>query len=433
MLFLPIIVSLFAIVFALFLLRKINKASSGSKEMIKLSLTIREGVMTFLKRKYKVTGIVTLFLFFILWLFLGLKPSFGFLLGVVVSILVGFIGMIISFRANVKVAEAAKKGLSPALNLALQAGSVTSLLVVSFGLLTISSCWAFTHDLRVLVAFGLGGSLNAVFARLKEGVYTNKTDVETDLFQDYVIILFVPMILGVLTFPQSPQIVLFPLILASIGILALIITIFFVRLGQSKNIMGVLYKGLILSGIVAVIGFWSIIKSLNSGLYSAVFSSFWLAGIYGINLIVLVVISLTGIIVTMNSYGLMIKGAARIIESAGQSSKAQRTIKVLKGQINAIQIAAKSYTIVSIGLVVLVLLLIFVKKIMEHNVKILFPWSAPKILIGLFILGSLFYYLKGPGKDALFLVIRPTWPTSNLFWCQVIKLLSLGLLLIIVP
>ena len=130
MLFLPIIVSIFSIVFAYFLIGEVKKAPSGSGKQIEISLAIREGAIAFLKREYKTVAIFAILLFFILWLVLGLKTALGFLVGAFFSALAGFIGMMVSTQANLKVAEAAKSGLKEALDLAFKGGSVTGFLVV---------------------------------------------------------------------------------------------------------------------------------------------------------------------------------------------------------------------------------------------------------------------------------------------------------------
>jgi K(+)-stimulated pyrophosphate-energized sodium pump len=303
MLFLPLLVSLFAIIFALFLVKKINKAPSGSKKMQEISLAIQEGAQAFLKRQYKAVALVALFLFFLLLIFFsfqanfstGLKIAFGFLLGAGASALAGFIGMKVSTQGNGKVAQAALEGLKPALTLSFQGGAVTGLLVVGLGLFSISLFYLLTQDLKALVALGFGGSLISVFARLGGGIYTKAADVgadlvgkvekgipeddprnpaviadnvgdnvgdcagmAADLFETYVITTIAPMVLSPLIFPQYPQLVFLPLILASITILASIIGTFFVRL--KKTILGALYKGLIVSGILAALGFWPVIK-----------------------------------------------------------------------------------------------------------------------------------------------------------------------------
>ena len=177
MFYIPIIVSVFALVFAAFLAKRIKSAPSGSGKMVAISKYIREGAMAFLKRQYKTVGIVAVILFVLLWILLGFKTGLGFLLGASFSALAGFAGMITSTHANVKVAEAAKKGLGPALNLAFMGGSVTGFLVAGLGLLAVSGFYFLTHDLKALIALGFGASLISVFARLGGGIYTKAADV----------------------------------------------------------------------------------------------------------------------------------------------------------------------------------------------------------------------------------------------------------------
>ncbi|MFC1629708.1 sodium-translocating pyrophosphatase [Patescibacteria group bacterium] len=298
MLFLPILISLFAIVFVLFLIQSVNRAPSGSGKMVEISRYIREGSLAFLKRQYKTAGLVAAVLFLILWLVFDFGVGLGFLVGAVASALAGLIGMMISSRANVKVAQASKEGLKPALDLSFRSGSVTGILVVGLGLLCISTFYYFTQDLKVLIALGFGGSLVSVFARLGGGIYTKAADVgadlvgkiekgipeddprnpaviadlvgdnvgdcagmAADLFETYVITIVAAMILGDLVFPNNPQIVLLPLMLGAVAILSSIIGTFFVKI-KNENILGALYKGLIASGVLAAIGFFPVIKGL---------------------------------------------------------------------------------------------------------------------------------------------------------------------------
>ncbi len=297
----PIVISLLGIVFVFFLARKIKKTSSGEGKMIEISQAIREGAKSYLKRQYRTVAIVAVILFILLSVFLGVKTGLGFLLGAVLSALSGFIGMMISTQANVKVAEAAKKGMKPALTLSFNGGLVTGLLVVSLGLLAVTVFYILTKDLKALIALGFGGSLISVFARLGGGIYTKAADVGADLvgkvekgipeddprnpaviadqvgdnvgdcagmaadiFETYVVTTIATMILGSLVFPSavSSQFILLPLLLGGISILSSIIGSFFVRLGKKENIMGALYKGLIVSAVLSAIGFYPIVNSL---------------------------------------------------------------------------------------------------------------------------------------------------------------------------
>ena len=293
-----LISSLFAIVFALFLIWEIQKSPSGSKKMIEIAEAIREGAKAFLKRQYKTISIVALLLFFILLKFLGLNAAFGFLIGAVFSGLAGILGMFVSTQTNVKVAEVAKKGLAPAFSLSFRGGSVTGLLVAGLGLLSVSGFYLLTKDLTALVALGFGGSLISVFARLGGGIYTKAADIgadlvgkieagipeddprnpaviadqvgdnvgdcagmAADLFETYAVTLIAAMILGNLIFFGQPQAILLPILLAAIALISSIIAIFFVKLGKNQNIMAALYRGLIGAGIISALGFYPAIKA----------------------------------------------------------------------------------------------------------------------------------------------------------------------------
>ncbi len=166
MLSVPIIVSISSLLFAYFLVKEINKASSGSGKMIEISQAIKEGAMAFLKRQYRTCALVAAVIFFILWIFLGFKMAAGFLVGAAFSGFAGYMGMVVSTKANVKVAEAAKSGLKSALGLAFKGGSVTGFLVAGLGLLSVAGFYLITQDLKSLIALAFGASLISVFARL---------------------------------------------------------------------------------------------------------------------------------------------------------------------------------------------------------------------------------------------------------------------------
>src|SRR3989344_1329478 len=299
-LFLPIFVSLFAVFFAFVFIKIIRKASSGTGKQIEISLAIREGAISYLKRQYLAILPVALVLFLILLFRFDFKTAIGFSIGALLSAISGFVGMMISTEANVKVAEAAKKGVRPAFNLAFRAGSVTGLLVVGLGLFAVAGFYLLTKDLKALVALGFGGSLISVFARLGGGIYTKAADVgadlvgkiekhipeddprnpaviadqvgdnvgdvagmAADLFETYTVTLIAVMILGSLLFPGNPQAILLPFFLASVAILASIISLFFVRVGKKGDIMQALNKGITGSIILSGIGFFPFVKSAS--------------------------------------------------------------------------------------------------------------------------------------------------------------------------
>lgn len=300
MIFIPIGVSLFAILFSFFLGRRVQKTPVKEKRVQEISGFIREGAFAYLVRQYKTIGVVALILFLVLGLLLDWKIAFGFLLGAAASGLAGFLGMWVSTQANGRIAEASKQGLPAAFRLAFQSGSVTGFLVVGLGLFVISVFYFFTKpDLEPLIGLGFGGSLISVFARIGGGIYTKAADVgadlvgklekgipeddprnpaviadnvgdnvgdcagmAADLFETYVITLVAAMILGGVLLPGVTNVILLPLILASVAILGSLLATFFVRLPKSQNIEHALWKGLAVAGFLSLIGFFPIMTQM---------------------------------------------------------------------------------------------------------------------------------------------------------------------------
>src|SRR3989344_5444850 len=267
----PIIVSLFAIAFVFFLIKKINKAPVAKDKAIEITAAIQEGATSYLKRQYKTVAIVALALFLLLWILMGWIMAFGFLIGAVLSGASGFIGMWVSTQTNTRVAEGAKRGLGHALDLAFKGGLVTGLMVVSLGLLAVSGYY-YTTGIKGLIALGFGASLISMFARVGGGIYTKAADVGADLvgkvekgipeddprnpaviadqvgdnvgdcagmaadiFETYSVSMVATMILGALLYPYSKQFIFLPLFIASISILTSIIGSFFVKLGRDSE------------------------------------------------------------------------------------------------------------------------------------------------------------------------------------------------------
>ena len=266
--------------------------------MEEISRAIEEGSRAFIKRQYKVVGIVALLIAILLYFFIDFISAIGFLVGGAASALAGYLGMMTAVKSNVKVAEAAKKGLAPAFSLAYLGGSVTGFLVVSLGLLVISLFWLITKDLPGLLSLGFGGSLISVFARLGGGIYTKGADVgadlvgkveagipeddprnpaviadlvgdnvgdcagmAADLFETYAVTLISTILLGTLLFPGNNEAAIFyPLTLGAGAILASIIGSFFVKAEKKENIMPGLYRGLIASAAISLALFWPITK-----------------------------------------------------------------------------------------------------------------------------------------------------------------------------
>ncbi|PIV41963.1 MAG: sodium-translocating pyrophosphatase [Candidatus Nealsonbacteria bacterium CG_4_10_14_0_2_um_filter_40_15] len=507
MIFIPIIASIVSLIFAYFLIQEVNKSSAGTGKMIEIAQAIKEGAVAFLKRQYRTIGIVAVILFFILFATLGIKSALGFLIGALASALSGFIGMMVSTKANVRVAEIAKLGLKRALNLSFKGGSVTGFLVVGLGLFSVSVFYLLTQDLKALIALGFGGSLISVFARLGGGIYTKAADVgadlvgkvekgipeddprnpaviadqvgdnvgdcagmAADLFETYVVTIIAAMVLGGLIFPNLPEAIFLPLILGSIGILASIISTFFVRLPKNQSVISALYKGLLGAGILSAIGFLpvilqvskdfkmsplslylpaliglliaagmflitefftskkyspvqSIAKASQSGhgtniiaglavgmkstilpvilISAGILISFSSGGLYGLALSALAMLSLSGLIIALDSYGPITDNAAGISEMAGLPEETRAITDALDSIGNTTKAVTKGYAIASAGLAALVLFSAFNQELSDYGAKVKFMLDDPRLLVGLFAGGVVAYYFVALAMESV--------------------------------
>jgi K(+)-stimulated pyrophosphate-energized sodium pump len=294
----------------------IRKQSAGNERMQEIAAAIQEGAQAYLRRQYTTIAWAGVALAIVIAVTLGVFEAVGFLIGAVLSGAAGFIGMNVSVQANVRTAEASRKGLAEGLSVAFQSGSVTGMLVAGFALLGVSVYFAILtlgfHFLPTdrtvvdaLVALGFGASLISIFARLGGGIFTKGADVggdmvgkieagipeddprnaaaiadsvgdnvgdcagmAADLFETYAVTAVATMVLASILFRDNPTTVaammLLPLAIGGVCILTSIVGTAFVRLGPSKNIMGALYKGLVATGVLSIAGLAGAIYLVNN-------------------------------------------------------------------------------------------------------------------------------------------------------------------------
>ena len=315
------------------------KASTGNDKMREIAAAIQEGASAYLRRQYTTIGMVGVVILIAAYFLIGPWAAIGFVIGAVLSGLAGFAGMLISVRANVRTAQAASESLSKGLDLAFRSGAITGMFVAGGALLGVAGYYAvltagmgFDSTSREvidgLVALGFGASLISIFARLGGGIFTKGADVggdmvgkveagipeddprnaatiadnvgdnvgdcagmAADLFETYAVTTVATMVLAAIFFRDLPYVetlMLLPLAICGVCVVTSIVGSFFVRMGKSQNIMGALYQGLIVTGVLSAIALYFVIENLiggpivtNSGRTIEPMSLFW-SGMVGL-------------------------------------------------------------------------------------------------------------------------------------------------------
>ncbi|MCL7413447.1 MAG: sodium-translocating pyrophosphatase, partial [ANME-2 cluster archaeon] len=524
LLYLAPLAGLLSLVFAGIFARKVLKSDPGTPKMQEISGAIQEGAMAYLNRQYKTIAMVAVILAIVMFIALpkenglNMKTTLGFLVGAVSSALAGYIGMNVSVRANVRTANKAKEGLQGAMDVAFKGGAVTGLAVVGLALLGTSGFFilfgAEPESVDMVIGFGFGASLISLFARVGGGIFTKAADVGADLvgkieagipeddprnagviadnvgdnvgdcagmgadlFETYVVTALAAMLLGGLVIDQFPNAILFPLMLGSSAIVASIIAVFFVKIGDDGKIMKALYKGVAVAAIISLVLFYfvtdmlmgeikfyysaligtvimvlmviiteyytsgsfrpvksiadssqtgagtNIITGLAVGLESTglpviviatgILGAFYvgggfipgqeMVGMYSIAIAAAAMLSTTGIIVALDSYGPITDNAGGIAEMANLPDETRKTTDALDSVGNTTKAVTKGYAIGSAGLGALALFADFTNKV-DLNASDL-SLSNPLVLVGLFIGGLLPFLfsavtMKAVGKAA---------------------------------
>ena len=524
---------LLGVIYAVMTAMWVSKQDAGSAKMQEISNAVKEGAYAFLAREYKTVAMVAVILVVLIAAMnLGIWTAIGFIVGTVGSALAGFVGMWVTVRANVRTTQAAYKGLQSALSLAFKGGSVTGVMVVGLGIIGLAGFYFIAKQaapemaFHALVGLGFGCSLMSVFARIAGGIYTKAADVgadlvgkveagipeddprnpaviadnvgdnvgdcagmAADLYETYTVTLVAAMLLAKTVFGAESPWVEFPMLLGGISIIASIIGTFAVKLGKSQYIMGALYKGLAVAGVLAAIVFYFLTGEFLKGvdatsmashpsftqmnvflmaviglaltglivviteyftasqyppvkhiakasltghgtnviaglavsmkstaapvivIVASILGAYHLGGgfagdaaggLFAIALSAVSMLSMTGIVVAIDSYGPITDNAGGIAEMSGLPAEIRNITDPLDAVGNTTKAVTKGYAIGSAGLAALVL---FAEYSRSFSEILYFDLSNPMVLAGLFIGGLLPYYygsllMEAVGKAA---------------------------------
>src|SRR6516225_2856045 len=510
---------------AFILIALVIRSPSGNDRMREISAAVQEGAKAYLNRQVKTVALIGVVIFLLLFFFKDHPTAIGFAVGGFCSMAAGFIGMRVAVLANVRTAQAATIGRTPALRMGFNGGSVTGLLVVGLALLAVSIFYTIAAKLigsdaaiRSLVGLALGGSLISVFARLGGGIYTKAADVGADLvgkiekgleeddprnpaviadnvgdnvgdcagmaadvFETYAVSLVGAILVGALTLPGNSAAVVYPFVLGGISVLGAILGVLFVNFAGGKAAK-VLMGGVITSAIVSAILFWpathylfptgvtiagqmrsptqlyfasvvglvmtavvvvitnyytsmryapvqkiarasetghatNIIAGLAVGQHAtalpvgfiaiAILVSFHFAGLYGIAIAVMSMLSMAGIIIALDSFGPITDNAGGVAVMSHLPKEVRAVTDELDAVGNTMKAVTKGYAIASAGLAALVLFGSYVEELKAHVTRngkpfvFAFSLTDPKVIIGLFLGGLLPFIFTAFSMDAV--------------------------------
>ena len=392
-----------ALIYGLITSRQVLAADAGSARMQEIAAAIQEGASAYLNRQYTTIAIVGVVILIVLGIVLGIHTAIGFVIGAVLSAAAGYVGMNVSVRANVRTAQASRKGLAAGLDVAFKAGAVTGMLVVGLGLLGVAIYYfvlrasygaGITDDqlrkvLEALVALGFGGSLISIFARLGGGIFTKGADVgadlvgkveagipeddprnpaviadnvgdnvgdcagmAADLFETYAVTIVATMLLAGIFFTGATRdaLLLLPLGICAICIVTSIIGTYFVKLGPDNGIMKALYKGLIVTGVLSAIGVAVVIHQFVG--FSDKLTMISGVSTTGMALFICALAGLvvTGLIVWITEYYTATE--YRPVRSIAQSSTTGHGTNVIQGLAISMEATALPVLVICIGILV---------------------------------------------------------------------------------
>jgi K(+)-stimulated pyrophosphate-energized sodium pump len=496
-----------AVFFAVVLIFLVLRMPPGNERMREIAAAIQEGASAYLNRQYTVIAIIGVVIAVVIGFFINWTTAGLFIVGAVLSASAGYVGMNIAVRSNLRTAEAARKGLNQALEVAFRGGAVTGFMVVGLGLLGVSAAYLVFKNPDDLVGLAFGASLVSVFARLGGGIYTKAADVgadlvgkvdagipeddprnpaviadnvgdnvgdcagmAADLFETYAVTMIAAMLLGSLLFKNQIGWVIYPLLLGAVSVVGSIAGSFFVRIFNPNWIMGALYAGLLVAVGIAVIGFYIVTQYMKGNGYLpagggvsdpnnlffaaligvvttvlivaitefftetaywpvhliakasvtghatniiagqaigmmatalpvlvigiSILSAYALGGLYGIATAAVAMLSMTGIIVAIDSYGPITDNAGGIAEMANLPPEVRTVTDRLDAVGNTTKAVTKGYAIGSAGLAALVLFSSYTQELARAGHSTQFELSDPLVIVGLF-LGGILPFLFG--------------------------------------
>ncbi len=390
--------ALLSILFALWMIQQVMSQDAGTPKMQEIAAAIREGANAYMSRQYSTIAGVGVVVFILVGLFLSWTAAIGFAIGAIFSGMAGVIGMMVSVRANVRVAAAAAKSLAAGLDVAFKSGAVTGLLVAGLALLGVSGYfWVLIGPLGhapadrtvvdALVALGFGASLISIFARLGGGIFTKGADVggdlvgkveagipeddprnpatiadnvgdnvgdcagmAADLFETYVVTVVATMVLASIYFTgeTAVKMMLFPLLIAAVCVITSILGTFFVKLGTNNSIMGALYKGFIATAVMSLFGIAGIVwgwlgasETFQAGDVTFTGQALFWCGVIGL--------VVTGLIVWITEY--YTGTGFRPVRAIAQSSVTGHGTNVIQGLAVSLEATALPALVIIFGII----------------------------------------------------------------------------------